>query len=76
MLVRQGWNSLQETHSSLLQKYVNYGQIKFYNIGPRLLQKKHLLVKPTAFFMAEFSLYFFMRVQRSEFVSVIYTLVR
>ena len=25
----------RDKHSSLLQKFVNYGQKKFYNIGPR-----------------------------------------
>ncbi len=26
-----------DKHSSLLQKFINYGQKKFYNIGPRAL---------------------------------------
>jgi hypothetical protein len=26
----------RETHSSLLQKFVNYGRKKFYNIGPSI----------------------------------------
>jgi len=34
VFVRLGWKSLPETHSSLLLKFVNYGQKKFYNIGP------------------------------------------
>jgi hypothetical protein len=33
--IRLGWKILPETNTSLLQKFVNYGNKKFYNIGPR-----------------------------------------
>jgi hypothetical protein len=32
--IRQGWKGLPGTNTSFLQKSVNYGQKKFYNIGP------------------------------------------
>jgi hypothetical protein len=33
---RIGFKSLPGTNTSLFQKFVNYGQNKFYNIGPWL----------------------------------------
>ncbi len=36
VFVRIGWKKLtRDKHSSLIRKFVNYGQEKFYNIGPR-----------------------------------------
>jgi hypothetical protein len=49
--IRQGWKSLPGTNT-LLQKSVNYGQKKFYNIGPRRKidtdekEKKEPMVRP------------------------------
>jgi hypothetical protein len=44
------WTRLEKLalgkHSSLLQKFVNYGRKKFYNIGPRSWFGKSLLQKP------------------------------
>jgi hypothetical protein len=34
-------------HSSLLRKYVNYGQNKFYKIGRKQLTEKNTLAYPT-----------------------------
>jgi len=34
--VRLGWKKLaKDKHSSLLQKFINYGNKKFYSTGPR-----------------------------------------
>jgi hypothetical protein len=34
---------VRDKHSSLLRKFVNYGQKKFYNIGPRVQSHKTFL---------------------------------
>ncbi len=33
---RLDWKGLPDTNTSLLQKFVNYGQKRFYHIGPGL----------------------------------------
>jgi len=35
--VRLDWKGLPWTKTSILRKSVNYGQKRFYNIGPRLV---------------------------------------
>ncbi len=46
ILIHNHWTRLErlarDKHSSLLQKFVNYGQKKFYNIGPRADDIKNL----------------------------------
>jgi hypothetical protein len=43
--IRLGWKrNAGDKHSSLLRKFVNYGQKKFHNIGPR---RKTLKMKKT-----------------------------
>ncbi len=34
--IRLDWKGLQGTNTSLLQAFVNYGSMKFHNIGTRL----------------------------------------
>jgi hypothetical protein len=43
---RLDWKGLpEEKHPSLLRKFVNYGQKKFYNIGPWSIESKYLKMK-------------------------------
>jgi hypothetical protein len=63
VFVRVGWKSLPGTkHSSLLQKFVNYGRKKFYNIVPgqkdstrleRISDPDKISIKPLKFQFSE-----------------------
>jgi len=45
--------AVSDKHSSLLQKFINYGRKKFYSAGPRLSNFFIIFQPPCAFFWIE-----------------------
>jgi len=47
--IRLGWKRyVGDKHSSLLRKFVNYGQKFFYNIGPCIIKHYVFVIAPIA----------------------------
>jgi len=45
--IRLDWKrNVSHKHSSLLRKFVKYGQKKFYNIGPRWVKELAYAIRP------------------------------